>query len=194
MRPTTVAASLLPWGEAHVSATELNESLHALAAHLADAGVARLLVNSRDRFIGELSCHIDSLRHALTEMVAQAGVSNRASMQEASVTSTKLTSVQDPTQGPLSISVPAGMYRVDADAEFLATAEDAWQMPAQVRRFPDLPLATQTKGGFLGSIILSGPLSASAGDHIWAGYVKVLGANTQTPLMLRGRLALTKVA
>ncbi|BAO91680.1 uncharacterized protein BRPE67_DCDS05250 (plasmid) [Caballeronia cordobensis] len=63
------------WGEAHVGATELNESLHALAARLADAGVARLLVNSRDRFIGELSCHIDSLRHALTEMVAQAGVS-----------------------------------------------------------------------------------------------------------------------
>ncbi|GJH25800.1 MULTISPECIES: hypothetical protein [Caballeronia] len=111
-----------------------------------------------------------------------------------------------------SISVPTGMYLVDADAEINAPVEDDWQIPAQmtfsvcngygypgvyqqaVRRFPDLPLGTQKKGGTLGSLILAGPLWISAGDHVWAGFTKVLGANTQTPLMIRGRLSLTKVA
>ncbi|SAK76085.1 hypothetical protein AWB80_04425 [Caballeronia pedi] len=104
------------------------------------------------------------------------------------------------------------MYLIDADAEIYAPVEDDWQIPAQmtlsvcnrygylgvyqqaVRRFPDLPTGTQKKGGTLGSVILAGPLWISAGDHVWAGFSKVLGANTQTSLTIRGRLSLTKVA
>ncbi|WP_250529337.1 hypothetical protein [Caballeronia sp. ATUFL_F1_KS4A] len=84
-----------------------------------------------------------------------------------------------------SISVPTGMYLIDADAQINAPVEDDWQIPAQiafsvcvgysypgvnqqaVRRFPDLPLATLKKGGTLGSLILAGPLPISAGDHAW---------------------------
>ncbi|AQH01667.1 hypothetical protein A9R05_23050 [Burkholderia sp. KK1] len=43
------------------------------------------------------------------------------------------------------------------------------QRTYRLLRDPDLPLGTKTKGGLLGSMILAGPLSASAGDHIWAG-------------------------
>ncbi|SAK88036.1 hypothetical protein AWB75_06015 [Caballeronia catudaia] len=75
--------------------------------------------------------------------------------------------------GDNSISVPSGMYLVDADIEILAPVEDDWQIPAQVifsvcngygypgvyqqavRRFPDPPLSTQKKGGTLGSLVRS---------------------------------------
>ncbi|WP_250515822.1 hypothetical protein [Caballeronia sp. INDeC2] len=111
-----------------------------------------------------------------------------------------------------STSVPAGMYMVEADAEINATAEDEWQMPAQivisvcqgygwpgvpqqaVRRYPDVALATQTKGGRLGSLVVSGPLPIGSDDHVWAGFSKVTGPTTQTTLMIRGRLSLTKVS
>ncbi|SAK96350.1 hypothetical protein AWB75_07005 [Caballeronia catudaia] len=112
-----------------------------------------------------------------------------------------------------SISVPGGMYLVEASAEIQAPVEDNWQIPAQmvfsvcngygwpgvyqqaVRRYPDLPLGTQKKGGTIGSLVIAGPLPVgSPSDHIWAGFTKVPGANTQTPLMIKGRLALTKVA
>jgi type VI secretion system protein ImpL len=66
------------WGEARVNQVQLSGSLQALAARLADAGVARLAGNARDRFIGELSCHVGSLRNMLAELVAQAGESRLA--------------------------------------------------------------------------------------------------------------------
>lgn len=239
------------WGEAHVSATELNVSLHALAAHLADAGVARLLVNSRDRFIGELSCHIDSLRHALTEMVAQAGVSllarcsvhgllfaslpidktaeelvshadvkasvagqraqhpvwqaiadhsrkvhgrrvgfslstsaawivsgvialwmlgtvvsgasNRASMQQASVTLTKLTSVQDPTQGLLALD--ALDKQIDT-LEVHRTERAPWHARFGLNRDAALLDALQPSYHSAASRILIAPIKAKLEERL----------------------------
>nr|WP_284503049.1 hypothetical protein [Caballeronia sp. AZ10_KS36] len=111
-----------------------------------------------------------------------------------------------------SISVPTGMYPVTADAEISASPEDVWQIPAQmtfsvcvgygypgvyqqaVRRFPDASLGTLQKVSTLGSLALAGPIAISAGDHVWAGFSKVVGPNTQTTLMIHGRSSLTKVA
>ncbi|WP_235012136.1 ImcF-related family protein [Caballeronia catudaia] len=57
---------------------ELNGTLQTLAARLADTGVVRLAGNPRDRFLGALSLHIESLRVVLVDLVTQAGASHLA--------------------------------------------------------------------------------------------------------------------
>ncbi|MFM0327862.1 type VI secretion protein VasK, partial [Caballeronia glebae] len=55
---------------------ELGQSLHDLAGHLADKGVARLVREPHDRFLAELSTHIEKSRTALCDLVVRASESH----------------------------------------------------------------------------------------------------------------------
>ncbi|SAK81020.1 ImcF domain-containing protein [Caballeronia catudaia] len=97
------------WGDPRVTPAELNGTLQALAARLADTGVARLASNPRDRFLGALSLHIESLRVVLVDLVTQAGASllARCSVQGLLFASLPIGKTPEELASHADISAPA---------------------------------------------------------------------------------------
>ncbi|EDT43671.1 ImcF-related family protein [Burkholderia ambifaria] len=65
----------LTWANTSMSGETIDASLRNLVGNLADAGVARLAADARDRYPAELSQHVSRLHEALSNLVRQASES-----------------------------------------------------------------------------------------------------------------------
>ncbi|MCA8031644.1 type VI secretion protein VasK [Burkholderia arboris] len=66
----------LTWANTSMSGEAIDVSLRNLVGNLADAGVARLAADARDRYPAELSQHVSRLHEALSNLVRQASESS----------------------------------------------------------------------------------------------------------------------